>query len=67
VTAFRRVAIVRTPDRNEAGCEVDIFLAEPEQLALAHARVQRRREEAAPPIGHVGEHGHDLLRAKVVG
>jgi hypothetical protein len=67
MTALRGVAIVRTSDRDEARVEVDVLLAEPEQLALAHARVQRRREQTAPPIGHVREHRHDLLRAQVVG
>jgi len=36
-----RVAIVRPADRDEAGVEIDVRFAEPEQLAFAHARVER--------------------------
>jgi hypothetical protein len=35
--ALRRVAIVRATDGDEARAEVDVLLAEPEQLALARS------------------------------
>jgi len=51
-------------DREQAIFEVDVRLAEAQELALAKARIEGRREERSPAIGQVGQHARHFVGAK---
>ena len=61
VATLRRGPVVGTRHRDRARAQVHVRPAEPEQLALAHARVDRRGEQVAPVGWDVGEQQRDLL------
>ncbi|HVV51108.1 MAG TPA: hypothetical protein VHO06_15675 [Polyangia bacterium] len=65
--ALRRDAIVGALDHDDADLEIDIRLAQPEQLTLAEAGVDRRREEIAPLRSEGGEDERNLVEAQKVG
>jgi hypothetical protein len=51
-------------NRQQPISEVDVRLAESDELAFPKASVESRREERPPAIGEVGEHRGDLFGAE---
>ena len=62
--ALGRVALVRTRDGDRASLEIDIALAQREQLALAQPERRPAREERTPILGNLLEHARELLRSQ---
>jgi hypothetical protein len=66
-TALGDVSLMRSTDDDDAGREIDVGLAQGEELALAHARVECGGEERLPLRGERGQQGRDLLGPQVLG
>jgi len=64
VTALSGLVVVGAGDVDGPLLEVEVRLAQPEELALAHARSDRDREQVAPLRGDGGEHHGDLRLAE---
>ncbi|MCK6532036.1 MAG: hypothetical protein L6Q84_03610 [Polyangiaceae bacterium] len=67
VHALGGVGGVRAGDLDQAGLEVHVALAEPEQLAAAHPRVDRRSKDRPPARRQRRQHLGDLGRGQKAG
>jgi hypothetical protein len=64
--ALRDVALVRAANHDEPGREIHVRLLQREELALAHAGVDRRGEQPLPLGPKRSENRRDLVRSQVV-
>src|SRR5260370_3429534 len=55
VSALRGLIVVRAPDRDRASGDINVRLEQPEKLAFAHPRPNRRSKERRPPRSEAGE------------
>ncbi|HEY4885260.1 MAG TPA: hypothetical protein VII08_16640 [Myxococcales bacterium] len=61
---FRRIAIVRSGDRDGAAVEIDIALCDREKLSLTQPERRAAGEERPPVVRDLFEHARELLRVQ---